>query len=106
MLQKCRCCWWRLPARSLSRLGRANRMSRHCLGVVWDEKESGELVRQIVGTAAALSREVVDDIVERTDGVPLFLEELTKAVVETVNSGANAGKAAVLSVAAASPAVP
>src|SRR5262249_36207893 len=33
-------------------------------------------------------------------------EELTKAVVETVNSGANAGKAAVLSVAAASPAVP
>jgi len=69
-------------------------------------EESGELVRQIVGTAAALSREVVDDIVERTDGVPLFLEELTKAVVETVNSGANAGKAAVLSVAAASPAVP
>ena len=27
--------------------------------------------------------DVVDEIVERTDGVPLFVEELTKAVVET-----------------------
>jgi predicted ATPase len=44
--------------------------------------ESDELVRGINGNAAALSREVVDEIVERTDGVPLFLEELTKAVIE------------------------
>jgi len=71
-----------------------------------EREESGELVREIVGSAAALSREVVDEIVERTDGVPLFLEELTKAVVETSISGADAGKAAVLSVPATSPAIP
>jgi predicted ATPase len=53
-----------------------------------------------------LSSEVVDEIVERTDGVPLFLEELTKAVVETAISGADAGEGAVSSVPAISTAVP
>jgi class 3 adenylate cyclase len=74
---------------SLARLGR---------------EESGELVHAIVGSTAALPQEIVDEIVQRTDGVPLFLEELTKAVVETAISGS--GKATVLSVAAVSPAVP
>jgi class 3 adenylate cyclase/tetratricopeptide (TPR) repeat protein len=68
--------------------------------------ESGKLVREIVGSAETLSREVVDEIVERTDGVPLFLEELTKAVVETSSSRGNAGQAAILSVSAVSPAIP
>jgi DNA-binding winged helix-turn-helix (wHTH) protein/class 3 adenylate cyclase len=31
----------------------------------------------------SLSREIVEDIAERTDGVPLFVEELTKAIVES-----------------------
>ena len=44
--------------------------------------EASELVRGVFGNAAALPAEVVDEIVERTDGVPLFLEELTKAVFE------------------------
>jgi tetratricopeptide (TPR) repeat protein len=38
----------------------------------------------------ALPREIIAQIVERTDGVPLFVEELTKAVVESgllTNSG-------------------
>jgi len=49
--------------------------------------ESGRLVRGLVGDAADLSSEVLDEIVQRTDGVPLFLEELTKAVFEnTVGS--------------------
>jgi class 3 adenylate cyclase/predicted ATPase len=39
------------------------------------------LVEKVAG-AATLPREVIDDIVERTDGVPLFLEEMTKAVLE------------------------
>jgi predicted ATPase len=69
-------------------------------------EESGELVRGIIGSAAALSRDVVDEIVDRTDGVPLFLEELTKAVLETANSGFDRGKRAVSSVPASSPAVP
>jgi class 3 adenylate cyclase/tetratricopeptide (TPR) repeat protein len=45
--------------------------------------ESDKLVRQIIKDRMALSSEMVDEIVERTDGVPLFLEELTKAVLET-----------------------
>jgi DNA-binding response OmpR family regulator/class 3 adenylate cyclase/predicted ATPase len=49
--------------------------------------ESGELVRGLIGDPAALAGKVVDDIVKRSDGVPLFLEELTKAVLETSNVG-------------------
>src|SRR5262249_34428836 len=45
--------------------------------------EVGALVRGIAGNAP-LGDEVVDEIVERTDGVPLFVEELTKAVLEQV----------------------
>jgi class 3 adenylate cyclase len=45
--------------------------------------ESDEVVRRIISDRMALSSDIVDEIVERTDGVPLFLEELTKAVLET-----------------------
>ena len=31
----------------------------------------------------ALPQEIADQITDRTDGVPLFIEELTKAVVES-----------------------
>jgi predicted ATPase len=31
----------------------------------------------------ALPKEVTDQIIDRTDGVPLFIEELTKWVVES-----------------------
>jgi hypothetical protein len=65
-------------------------------------KESDELVRGMVGNIAALSSEVVDEIVERSDGVPLFLEELTKAVIEI----ATAGRGSVSAVPATSLAVP
>ena len=40
------------------------------------------LVERLAGNAG-LSRETVDEIVGRADGVPLFVEELTKAVLET-----------------------
>ena len=50
--------------------------------------ESEELVRGLVGHSAALSSELLDEIIERTDGVPLFLEELTKAVLERAIAGA------------------
>jgi class 3 adenylate cyclase len=39
------------------------------------------LVERLAGNAG-LARETVDEIVERADGVPLFVEELTKAVIE------------------------
>jgi class 3 adenylate cyclase/predicted ATPase len=36
----------------------------------------------------ALSRDVISEIIERTDGVPLFVEELTKAVLESADPAA------------------
>jgi len=45
------------------------------------EREVAALVSGLAGNAA-LGSEVVHEIVERTDGVPLFVEELTKAVLE------------------------
>ena len=45
-------------------------------------EEAAELVRGLRAEQRALPDELVAEIVERTDGVPLFLEELTKAVVE------------------------
>lgn len=46
-------------------------------------REGAALVEQIaIADHHPLSREIVDEIVERTDGVPLFVEELTRAVLE------------------------
>jgi tetratricopeptide (TPR) repeat protein len=47
------------------------------------ERDGTALVQKLAGNAA-LSADVVAKIVERTDGVPLFVEELTKAVLESV----------------------
>ena len=69
-------------------------------------EESGQLVRGIIGSAAGLSSEVVAEIVERTDGVPLFLEELTKAILEASAGGVDHGLVAVASIPAISFAVP
>jgi class 3 adenylate cyclase/tetratricopeptide (TPR) repeat protein len=44
--------------------------------------DGAALVEQLAGNAG-LARETVDEIVRRADGVPLFVEELTKAVLET-----------------------
>jgi predicted ATPase len=44
-------------------------------------REGAALVEGIVGNKQ-LARDIVEEIVERTDGVPLFVEELTKAVIE------------------------
>ena len=30
-----------------------------------------------------LAKEILDQIIDRTDGIPLFIEELTKPVIET-----------------------
>jgi predicted ATPase len=47
-----------------------------------DRYDRTVLVEQIAG-GKALPDEVIDQIVERTDGVPLFVEELTKSVIES-----------------------
>ena len=46
------------------------------------ERDGVGLVQQLAGTAS-LSDDIVDEIVDRADGVPLFVEELTKAVLES-----------------------
>jgi class 3 adenylate cyclase len=46
-----------------------------------DRRDRTDLVGQIAG-GKALPDEVVAQIVDRTDGVPLFIEELTKSVLE------------------------
>jgi class 3 adenylate cyclase/predicted ATPase len=49
--------------------------------------DGATLVEHLAGNAG-LAREAVDEIVERADGVPLFVEELTKAVLESDDHGA------------------
>jgi hypothetical protein len=50
------------------------------------ERDGEALVQNLAGNAA-LDPEIVAEIVERTDGVPLFVEELTKAVLESADQG-------------------
>jgi predicted ATPase len=45
-------------------------------------RDRAEMIAHLTG-GKALPKEVADQIVDRTDGVPLFVEELTKAVVES-----------------------
>jgi predicted ATPase len=64
-------------------------------------RQRAEMIAHVTG-GKALPREISNQIVERTDGVPLFIEELTKSVVEsglvtdTGNSYAVTGPAAPL----------
>jgi class 3 adenylate cyclase/tetratricopeptide (TPR) repeat protein len=52
------------------------------------ERDGETLVHELAGEVA-LNAEIVAEIVERTDGVPLFVEELTKAVLESAAQGDN-----------------
>src|SRR5207253_751925 len=47
-----------------------------------DRRDRTALIAQIAGTKA-LPDDIIDQIAERTDGVPLFVEELTKNVLES-----------------------
>jgi class 3 adenylate cyclase/predicted ATPase len=66
------------------------------------ERDGSALVEQLAGNAG-VSSEIVAEIVERSDGVPLFIEELTNAVVE---AGADRRVLTVSGVPASSLAVP
>jgi class 3 adenylate cyclase/predicted ATPase len=57
--------------------------------------EVGAMIRHIVG-ARALPADIMVEIIERTDGVPLFVEEMTKAVLESGSSEAELRNAASL----------
>ena len=45
-------------------------------------RQSAEMMMRVTG-GKVLPREIADQIIDRTDGVPLFIEELTKSVVES-----------------------
>ena len=45
-------------------------------------RHRAEMIAHVTG-GKALPKEISDQIVDRTDGVPLFIEELTKTVVES-----------------------
>jgi predicted ATPase len=45
-------------------------------------RQSSEMITQLTG-GKALPKEIADQIVDHADGVPLFIEELTKTIVES-----------------------
>jgi predicted ATPase len=50
------------------------------------ERETAAIITRLVGNME-LPADVVMEIVERTDGIPLFVEEMTKAVLEAGSEG-------------------
>ena len=59
------------------------------------ERDVRAMIDNVIGDKP-LSLEVRQDIIERTDGVPLFVEEITKAVLEAENEGEAQRTAAVV----------
>jgi predicted ATPase len=52
------------------------------------EHEAAAIISRLVGNKG-LPADVIAEIVERTDGIPLFVEEMTKAVLEAESEGAS-----------------
>jgi predicted ATPase len=50
------------------------------------EREAAAIIARLVGNKE-LPADVMAEIVERTDGIPLFVEEMTKAVLEAESEG-------------------
>src|SRR5215469_9076820 len=67
------------------------------------ERDISEMIDRMVGNKL-LPASIRQDIIERTDGVPLFVEEMTKAVVEA--DGQRAAEHALAAVPSATLAVP
>jgi class 3 adenylate cyclase/predicted ATPase len=59
------------------------------------QREVGIMIDRVVGNKL-LSESLRQDIIERTDGIPLFVEEMTKAVVEAESEGQARRTAAVI----------
>src|SRR5262249_30621250 len=67
------------------------------------EHDAGAMIDRIVGNAL-LSTSIRQDIIERSDGIPLFVEEMTKAVLEA--GGETAAERALAAVPSPALAVP
>ena len=59
------------------------------------EREAAMIIERLVGNKG-LPADVMAEIVERTDGIPLFVEEMTKAVLEAESEGEARKTAAVV----------
>jgi class 3 adenylate cyclase len=68
-------------------------------------RDGALLVARLVGNAG-LPADLIDEIVERTDGVPLFLEEVTKVVMETAGGSDAAARGMLAAIPGARLAVP
>jgi predicted ATPase/class 3 adenylate cyclase len=67
------------------------------------EREIGAMIDRVIGNKL-LPANVRQDIIERTDGIPLFIEEMTKAVLEA--EGQSAAEQRVAAVPSSARAVP
>jgi class 3 adenylate cyclase/predicted ATPase len=67
------------------------------------DREIAAMIDSVTGNKL-LSRSIRQDIIERTDGIPLFIEEMTKAVLEA--GGEEAAQQAVSAIPSPSVAVP
>ncbi len=47
-----------------------------------DDRQTRELVASVVARAGLL-KEVIERVIDRTDGVPLFAEELTQLILDS-----------------------
>jgi tetratricopeptide (TPR) repeat protein len=68
-------------------------------------RDAGALIKRVAGSEA-LPAALAEEIVERTDGVPLFVEELTKAVLESGAGDREAHERALSGMPSAAAAVP
>jgi predicted ATPase len=50
------------------------------------QRDIGEIIDRLIG-GTSLPPDIRQDIIERTDGIPLFVEEMTKAVLEAASEG-------------------
>jgi class 3 adenylate cyclase/predicted ATPase len=69
------------------------------------ERETAAIIARLVGNKE-LPSDVMAEIVERTDGIPLFVEEMTKAVLEAEGEGEGAARRTVAAVPSPTLAVP
>ena len=61
-----------------------------------DEREIATMIDRVTGSKL-LSASIRQDIIDRTDGIPLFVEEMTKAVLEAESEGVPEGAVSIRS---------
>ena len=76
-----------VPAGVRAALDRTAARDRAHASIGWQQREIDAMIDRVVGNKL-LPASIRQDIIERTDGIPLFVEEMTKAVLEAESEGA------------------